>query len=84
MAANNENDIVDLDSLPDGALISARQLEALAQRSRVSMWRDVRDGRLADAGAAGPELDPLDRRRCATVSHRSDLKTNCKPVRTGR
>ena len=54
MAANNENDIVDLDSLPDGALISPRQLQALAQRSRVSMWRDVRDGRLADPVQLGP------------------------------
>jgi len=54
MAANNENDIVDLDSLPDGALISVRQLQALAQRSRVSMWRDVRDGRLPEPVKLGP------------------------------
>ena len=54
MAANNENDIVDLDSLPDGALISVRQLQALAQRSRVSMWRDVRDGRLPAPVKLGP------------------------------
>ena len=54
MAANNENDIVDLDGLPDSALISVRQLEALAQRSRVSMWRDVRDGRLPAPVKLGP------------------------------
>ena len=54
MAANNENDIVDLDGLPDSALISVRQLEALAQRSRVSMWRDVRDGRLSAPVKLGP------------------------------
>ena len=54
MAANNENDIVDLDSLPDSALISVRQLEALTQRSRVSLWRDVRDGRLPAPVKLGP------------------------------
>lgn len=48
MATAPHTDIVDLDQLPASALVSARQLQALAQRSRVSLWRDVREGRLAD------------------------------------
>ena len=54
MAADNDTDIIDLDELPDCALISPRQLQALAQRSRVSLWRDVRDRRLADPVQLGP------------------------------
>ena len=54
MVAEKNPDIVDLDELPDCALISPRQLQALAQRSRVSMWRDVRDGRLPEPVKLGP------------------------------
>lgn len=51
---HDAHDLVDIDQLPDSALICPRQLGALAQRSRVSMWRDVRDGRLADPVQLGP------------------------------
>lgn len=47
MQKRTKPEVLDLDHLPAGALISARQLQALAQRSRTSLWRDVREGRLA-------------------------------------
>lgn len=47
MQKRAEPEVLDLDQLPEGALISTRQLQALAQRSRTSLWRDVREGRLA-------------------------------------
>ena len=34
------------DTLPDDALLSVRDIGILASRSRASIWRDVRDGRL--------------------------------------
>lgn len=46
--------LVNLDDLPPCAMISARQLQALAQRSRVSLWRDVREGRLPPPVQLGP------------------------------
>ena len=35
------------DKLPDGALLSVREISHLTGRSRTSVWRDARDGRLA-------------------------------------
>lgn len=42
------------DRLPGGALLSARDLVALSGRSRTSVWRDVKHGRLAKPVRLGP------------------------------
>lgn len=39
--------IANFDNLPDSALLDVRTIAVLACRSRASIWRDVRDGRLA-------------------------------------
>jgi predicted DNA-binding transcriptional regulator AlpA len=44
-----------LTSLPIGSLVSARELSILAGRSRTSLWRDVRAGRLPKPVAIGPQ-----------------------------
>ncbi len=42
-----KNDLmIDIDLLPDSALVSAKDICSLAQRSRASIWRDVQAGRL--------------------------------------
>ena len=42
------------DDLPDGALTDISEISALANRSRASIWRDVKDGRLAPSIKVGP------------------------------
>jgi predicted DNA-binding transcriptional regulator AlpA len=42
------------DDLPDGALIDVSEISALACRSRASIWRDVKEGRLAQPHKVGP------------------------------
>jgi predicted DNA-binding transcriptional regulator AlpA len=42
------------DDLPDGALIDASEISALACRSRASIWRDVHERRLASPIKIGP------------------------------
>jgi predicted DNA-binding transcriptional regulator AlpA len=44
-----------LNSLPTGSLVSAKELSLLASRSRASLWRDVREGRLPQPIAIGPQ-----------------------------
>ena len=43
------------DNLPDDALLDVRDVGILASRSRASIWRDVRDGRLPEPIAIGPQ-----------------------------
>ena len=43
------------DNLPDSALLDIRAVSVLACRSRASLWRDVRDGRLPKPIAIGPQ-----------------------------
>ena len=42
------------DDLPDSALVNVSEIQALAGRSRASIWRDVREGRLAQPHKVGP------------------------------
>ena len=42
------------DDLPDGALTDISEIIALACRSRASIWRDVREGRLTQPHKVGP------------------------------
>mgnify|MGYP001397796369 FL=1 len=42
------------DTLPDAALLAIKDISRLAGRSRSSLWRDVRDGRLASPLRIGP------------------------------
>jgi predicted DNA-binding transcriptional regulator AlpA len=42
------------DELPDGALTDVAEISILAQRSKPSIWRDVRYGRLAKPHKIGP------------------------------
>ncbi len=44
-----------LSSLPADALISAKELSFLASRSRTSIWRDVKQNRLPEPIAIGPQ-----------------------------
>lgn len=46
--------IFDFDRLPGEALLSASDLVALSGRSRTSVWRDVRFGRLVKPIRLGP------------------------------
>jgi predicted DNA-binding transcriptional regulator AlpA len=43
------------DDLPETALISVHEITALACRSRASIWRDVKAGRLPKPIAIGPQ-----------------------------
>lgn len=45
----------DFDNLPDSALLDVRAVSILACRSRASIWRDVRDGRLPQPIAIGAQ-----------------------------
>ncbi len=47
--------VLDLDNLPDDAWISINELSFLANRSRTSLWRDVKAGRLIKPIATGPQ-----------------------------
>ena len=38
---------VNIDTLPDCALLSVKDVSAITSRSRTSLWRDVRAGHLA-------------------------------------
>lgn len=38
--------IIDIDQLPDSALVRVKDICSLARRSRASIWRDVQAGRL--------------------------------------
>lgn len=44
-----------LSSMPAEALVSAKELSILSGRSRASVWRDVRAGRLPQPIAIGPQ-----------------------------
>jgi predicted DNA-binding transcriptional regulator AlpA len=52
--ADTPKRLFDFDRLPGEALLSARDLVALSGRSRTSVWRDVRHGRLARPVRLGP------------------------------
>lgn len=41
--------------LPTDALVSAKELSLLASRSRASLWRDVREGRLPQPVSIGTQ-----------------------------
>jgi len=43
------------DGLPDTALVDVHTITALAKRSRASLWRDVKAGRLPQPVAIGPK-----------------------------
>ena len=43
------------DNLPDDALLDVRDVGILASRSRASLWRDVKAGRLPEPVAIGPK-----------------------------
>jgi predicted DNA-binding transcriptional regulator AlpA len=40
------DEIVDIDRLPESALVGTKDICLLARRSRTSIWRDVKAGRL--------------------------------------
>ena len=44
-----------LTNMPAEALVSAKELSLLSGRSRASIWRDVRAGRLPKPIAIGPQ-----------------------------
>lgn len=44
-----------LTSMPPEALVSAKELSILSGRSRASLWRDVKAGRLPQPIAIGPQ-----------------------------
>ena len=44
-----------LTSMPAEALVSAKELSILSGRSRASLWRDVKAGRLPQPIAIGPQ-----------------------------
>jgi len=46
--------LTSFDGLPDNALVDVHTITALAKRSRASLWRDVRAGRLPQPVAIGP------------------------------
>lgn len=38
---------LDIEQLPDGALLTAKEVVVATRRSRTSLWRDIKAGRLA-------------------------------------
>lgn len=47
--------LTSFDHLPDTALVDVHTITALAKRSRASLWRDVKAGRLPQPIAIGPK-----------------------------
>lgn len=47
--------LLSFDDLPDAALVDVYTITALAKRSRASVWRDVKAGRLPQPIAIGPQ-----------------------------
>jgi predicted DNA-binding transcriptional regulator AlpA len=47
--------LTSFDGLPDTALVDLHTITALAKRSRSSIWRDVKVGRLPQPIAIGPQ-----------------------------
>lgn len=47
--------LTSFDDLPDTALVDVHTITALAKRSRASVWRDVKSGRLPQPIAIGPK-----------------------------
>jgi predicted DNA-binding transcriptional regulator AlpA len=45
----------EFDQMPGSALLSAKELSSLINRSRASLWRDVQAGRLPKPIAIGPQ-----------------------------
>lgn len=45
----------EFDHMPASALMSAKELSSLINRSRASIWRDVQAGRLPKPIAIGPQ-----------------------------
>ena len=45
----------EFDQMPESALMSAKELSALINRSRASIWRDTKAGRLPQPIAIGPQ-----------------------------
>ena len=45
----------EFDQMPGSALMSAKELSSLINRSRASIWRDVQAGRLPQPIAIGPQ-----------------------------
>ena len=45
----------EFDQMPGSALMSAKELSSLMNRSRASIWRDVQAGRLPQPIAIGPQ-----------------------------
>lgn len=45
----------EFDQMPGSALMSAKELSSLINRSRASIWRDVHAGRLPQPIAIGPQ-----------------------------
>jgi predicted DNA-binding transcriptional regulator AlpA len=43
------------DLLPDSALMNVREISLLSGKSRATLWRDVRDGRLPKPHKIGPK-----------------------------
>lgn len=38
---------LDIEQLPDGMLLTVKEVTALLRRSRSTLWRDIKNGRLA-------------------------------------
>jgi predicted DNA-binding transcriptional regulator AlpA len=53
-SSEGEFQFYSFDTLPDAALLTIRDISRLAGRSRTSLWRDVRDGRLPSPSRIGP------------------------------
>lgn len=58
------NRLQHFETLPDAALLSAREVVALTGRSRSSLWRDVRSHRLPPPLKIGPNTS---RWRCGDI-----------------
>ena len=47
--------LTNFDQLPNSALLTVNEIIILANRSRTSIWRDVKDHRLPKPTAIGPQ-----------------------------
>lgn len=62
--SESSNRLIGFDSLPDCALVSDRTIAALAEVSKVTVWRWAREGRIPKPKKIGPnctrwEVGPL-------------------------
>lgn len=51
---SNQNRVADFETLPDSALLDAKEIRYLSGRSTASIWRDVKRSRLPVPIAVGP------------------------------